>query len=572
MIRIDEVPEQNYDIGKQEPIETTLTEEEQALYYSFDAEVEDAALMRRPGEAFELYVGREVSTNVLAALKREWEVGGWVVAPFEIKDESGRPLRDKEGPPDEKVFRLVFARPHRHQVLSTTVADALETRQQTATEWNPTQELTIERLARGNVKTSTPLLIRMPTRARPVQALEVLGKYRDMAVEHVAIEVIIDEDDATCNETNFLQKLSDLDCKVTIGKHKNKIEACNAGRVDDWAVLVLASDDMVPVVKGYDQKILEAFEKHFPMRDGALNYADGYNSLHNRPGDPVTCTLPVIGRHLYEQYGCYVYYPEYKSIYCDTDMTFLFTSMKRMVFIDEMIIEHKHPAAGKATNDELYQHNSKHDEPDRMLFEMRKAHNFDAPEILLSILICAVPERRQQLERLVDFLRWQMLSFQYPSRVEICVDLGDGKVGEKRQRLLERAVGNYVAFVDDDDWVDVKYVERVFVACMQGQDACSLVGVITENGINPKRFEHSVRNATAYTRDDGVYIRPVNHLNAVRRDLALKAGFVAKNVGEDVLYADKLVTLIQSEASTGDTPLYHYWYRFQSSVQMQGAR
>lgn len=556
MIRVDDIVDGLPEVSRQEAVEFELSNDEQVQLYALDAEIEDAAQYRRHGEMFEVRIDKTVPSTLVAALKRVWEAGGWVVGAFA----------------EEQSFRLVFARPHRRQekgnLPSQAVVAALEARK-TAEEFRVPDEATIERLVSGRARTSTPLLIRMPTRSRPAQALEVLQRYREMATEHVAIEVIIDEDDSTCNNTQFLQRLAELDCVVTVGRHKSKIEACNAGRVDDWGVLMLASDDMWPAVRGYDQRILSAMEQYFPLLDGAINFNDGYNRDHVRPGEPVTCTLPIIGRYLYEQYDRKVYYPGYKSIYCDTDQTFLFNRMNRIAFVDEIIVEHKHFANSKARFDELYQFNSKHDDHDRSLFEDRRKRDFDKPQIVLSILICSIPSRRRQLERLVDYLRWQM---SYVDQwTEICVDLDDSAtVGEKRQRLLNRAVGEYVAFIDDDDWVDSKYIERVLKACNEQKDCCSLVGVITEDGINPRRFEHSHAHDGWFTREDGVYIRTPNHLNAVKRELALRVGFASKNVGEDHDFSKKIKPLILSEASTGEAALYYYWAMPSKSVQSVG--
>jgi hypothetical protein len=333
---------------------------------------------------------------------------------------------------------------------------------------------------------------------------------------------------------------------------------------------MLASDDMWPMAPGYDQKIIAAMDKHFPLRDGALNFHDGYNRDHVRPGEPITCTLPVIGRHLYEEYG-WVYFPQYRSIYSDTDQSFLWSMRNRIVFVNEMIVEHRHFANDKAVFDELYKHNSQHDDHDRLLFEERRARNFSYKPPTLSILICSIRPRRKQLDRLVDYLRWQAAD--HVGEVEIFVDIDDeATVGDKRQRLLERACGEYVCFIDDDDWVHERYIERVLAACAEGKDCCSLVGVITENGQNPRRFDHSIKNDGWYTREDGSFARTPNHLNAVRRSLALKAGFASKNVGEDHEYAKALVPLLKSEASAGDEPLYMYWSVSAKSVQSGSAR
>lgn len=533
-----------FDHGKKEYVAGTLEPEEQAQVYAFDAEIEVAAKQRRAGEMFVVTVLKEdYPSVVINSVKNLWEAGGWVVGVFE----------------SEEARQIVFARPPRTQ--PSAVAQAFEVRRQA-------QEITFDSPTETSTRmprTSRGLLVRMPTRARPAQAFEVLSKWRSMASEHVSIEVVIDADDMSMNNSQILSRLSDLDCFVTVGHHKNKIDACNGGRLDDWQVLVLASDDMMPVVQGYDFKILEAFEKHFPLFDGALCFPDGYNKEHVKEGEPVTCTLPIIGRALYEDYGRVVYHPGYKSIFCDTDQTFLFTKMKRMVFVDEMIVEHRHYAAGKAQFDKLYQENDRHNVADEKLFEERRKRGFDAPHLTLSILICSTHERRRQLEKLVDYLRWQIRLF--PRNVEICVDCDENStVGEKRQRLLERACGKYVAFVDDDDMVANDYVERLLKAAGEDPDCASLVGVYTVNGENPRRFEHSLAYETWEDRGD-LLVRTPNHLNLVRRDLALEVGFVSQNVGEDHVFSDAIKPFLHVQAFTGNEPLYFYWSRPEHSVQ-----
>jgi hypothetical protein len=64
-----------------------------------------------------------------------------------------------------------------------------------------------------------------------------------------------------------------------------------------------------------------------------------------------------------------------------------------------------------------------------------------------------------------------------------------------------------------------------------------------------------------FTDSAGVHYRSPNHLNPVRRELALEAGFPAKIYhGEDHEFSRRLLPLIKSETSAGSDPLYHYWF------------
>ncbi len=242
--------------------------------------------------------------------------------------------------------------------------------------------------------------------------------------------------------------------------------------------------------------------------------------------------------------------------------------MNRLRFIDEIIIEHRHPAAGKAPNDAVYDFNdATYGGTDKQLFQSRSAMRNDkaqfafcAPPLWLSILICSTNARAPMLRRLTGYLRAQMR--EYPREVEMCVLVDDGEmsIGANRQALLERAVGHYVAFVDDDDGVSHDYVTRVLGAVQEGADCVSLRGVITTDGVRPEAFHHSLQYDRWFTRADGLYCRMPNHLNAVKRELALKAGFPSKSFGEDHEYSRALQPLIKTEA-TVDSVLYYYFFR-----------
>src|SRR5258708_3290267 len=90
---------------------------------------------------------------------------------------------------------------------------------------------------------------------------------------------------------------------------------------------------------------------------------------------------------------------------------------------------------------------------------------------VLSILTPAVPSRLEHLQKLVAEINRQ-------SKIENrkCVEhliLLDNKarpVGDKRQALLDIARGDYVAFVDEDDWISDDYVAELLPRCESGPD------------------------------------------------------------------------------------------------------
>lgn len=182
----------------------------------------------------------------------------------------------------------------------------------------------------------------------------------------------------------------------------------------------------------------------------------------------------------------------------------------------------------------------------------------------LSILVCTIPQRWQFYENLRDVLFEQMRD--YETQVELLTDdHPTDNIGKKRNRLLAEAKGEYVASIDDDDTVSASYVRSIMEALHKNPnvDCCSLRGVITWDGKNPELFEHSTRYFSYSTTTNPIkYERYPNHLNTIKRSIAIQCKFPEINHGEDTDWATQLFTkgLIKSEVYI-DKVLYHYLYR-----------
>ena len=526
---------------------TPLSQEERTAFDYCDATVEQTAAKAK-GQWFEFTADLSTAPpKVVNAIRQTYEAQGFGVGVFPVVDALGA----------LGGWRLIFAPPKRAQAgASRQLARELPALSTLPPMTNRPVFAFSPPMDRGCPR----LLVRMPTRGRAAQAIHVLSAYRNMAGAPVQLEAVIDADDDSMMASDVLQRLRALDVIITVGASKSKIEAVNAGSVKDWDILLLASDDMMPVADGYAAHVIAAMTQHFPHYDGAIFFDDGY--AHDR-----CCTLPIIGRRLYEQFG-YVYEPSYRSLVCDIEQTNVFRGMGRLVYVDKKIIEHRHPAVGNASSDALYSRNNKPEQADRDNYaarsELRRPHAqiaFDAPPLWLSVCIATVPKRSAMLARLVDYLLDQ-IARDAPRKAEVITDAGPGTIGEKRQRLLERARGHFVAYVDDDDWIAHDYIAQIVSAVerVPTADCLSLWGVITENGDNPQRFHHSIQYDGWYRTADGLYARTPNHLNAVRRDIALQVGFEPKQFGEDHQYSKGIRPLLKTEVPI-DSILYHYWFR-----------
>ena len=154
--------------------------------------------------------------------------------------------------------------------------------------------------------------------------------------------------------------------------------------------------------------------------------------------------------------------------------------------------------------------------------------------IMWSILICALQERVRACNFLLQKLRGQITKVNLASEIEVIkfCDNRERTVGTKRNQLVEKARGKYISFIDDDDDISDDYIRLLYQGLKQDLDCVSLVGLITTNGKNSQRFVHSIQYKE-YTKQNGVYYRPPNHLNVTKRDLVINFKFPEKNFSED---------------------------------------
>jgi hypothetical protein len=212
------------------------------------------------------------------------------------------------------------------------------------------------------------ILIKFPTRSRHEKAIDVINKYISFATDpdHIQIIVTIDQDD---QPEKYI--FTDPRIVVKIGVSNSKIHAINRDMPhhSTFDILLLASDDMIPIVRGYDDIIRTRMRENFPDGDGVLWFNDGFRQ--NRIN-----TLVICGSKYYQRFG-YIYYPEYKSLWCDNDFTDVANKLKRQVYFDIVIIKHEHPANNlDVKSDKLYEYNNRYFSIDKQLYMMRRANNF----------------------------------------------------------------------------------------------------------------------------------------------------------------------------------------------------
>jgi glycosyltransferase involved in cell wall biosynthesis len=136
-------------------------------------------------------------------------------------------------------------------------------------------------------------------------------------------------------------------------------------------------------------------------------------------------------------------------------------------------------------------------------------------------------------------------------------DNGEKSVGRKRNELLEAAKGDYVVFVDDDDMVSPFYIYGILEAIKSNPDCCGIEGIITLPMIGPKKFIHSLQYNDWFEKDD-IYYRCPNHLNPIKREIALDTKFTDKYYQEDKDFSEALKGKLNTETYIKG-PIYFYY-------------
>ena len=175
---------------------------------------------------------------------------------------------------------------------------------------------------------------------------------------------------------------------------------------------------------------------------------------------------------------------------------------------------------------------------------------------LLDILICSLNSRKTFLDRLCSILQPQI-----SDDIGIICDCDDGEVsiGMKRNRLLANATAEYVAFVDDDDRISDNYCASIIGALQTRPDCVGIEGIITFDGQAPKKFIHSLK-CGHWHEDNTTYYRTINHLNPIKRTIAIEAGFPDQSHGEDSEYSSRLAGKLKTEIYI-EGPIYYYDFR-----------
>ncbi len=187
----------------------------------------------------------------------------------------------------------------------------------------------------------------------------------------------------------------------------------------------------------------------------------------------------------------------------------------------------------------------------------------------LSVLICTIPERKNSFTNLF----WELNKQAMGNSVQIVYDdapRGTITIGAKRNLLLNKAMGDYVCFVDDDDKISPCYIEEILKAtelnpdCIGFEISCDMDGV-KSIAASSNKYEWT-ENVDGYR-----YVRSIYHKTPVKRDIALQCMFPDKSFQEDYEYSMRLKPFLKNEVFIKKV-LYYYNFKYENPKTKYGLK
>lgn len=198
---------------------------------------------------------------------------------------------------------------------------------------------------------------------------------------------------------------------------------------------------------------------------------------------------------------------------------------------------------------------------------------------VLSILLPSIHNRQEQFGKLME----ELLRQTEGQNVEILPWVtarhseGGPTVGEKRQRLIHDALGEYTVFIDDDDWIAPDYISSIMEALDSRPDCVGFLEQVEGHGQKPltsiwsnaypKWMEGKEAAKTGYD-----YVRNPFHKTPIRTTFVQQIGFnTTMTFAEDFDFSVRLKHsgLVKTEVFI-DKVLYIYRYKYEPHNKKYG--
>lgn len=167
---------------------------------------------------------------------------------------------------------------------------------------------------------------------------------------------------------------------------------------------------------------------------------------------------------------------------------------------------------------------------------------------LLTIAFATMPHRPKPfLERIKKLM---------PEWCELLIDDDpDICLGLKRNNMLRKANGKYIAVIDDDDDITDDYFTEIKLGIDKGVDS---IGIMIERNVANKKI---IQKCGMYHPTMADEVLWMGHFSPVKTELARKATYRDFGMCEDADHVQSLAPLIKT-AHYVEHPIYWQYYHF----------
>jgi hypothetical protein len=186
-----------------------------------------------------------------------------------------------------------------------------------------------------------------------------------------------------------------------------------------------------------------------------------------------------------------------------------------------------------------------------------------ASRVDISILIPTMTHRKRLFEKVLAEIKMQARSIpEIKTEILWESDNGELTLGQKRNILVDRCVGKYHCFIDDDDVLAPDYLKTFVPMIASGidYDCASFVGAHYKRGVFNKLFHHSMKY-TEWDETPERFIRTVSPMNLIKTSIVRQVRYKDIRNIEDHEFSKRLMAsgLLKTEYEINPNhPIYHY--------------
>ena len=134
-------------------------------------------------------------------------------------------------------------------------------------------------------------------------------------------------------------------------------------------------------------------------------------------------------------------------------------------------------------------------------------------------------------------------------------------VGIARNKGIDMSRGNYIAFIDSDDYINEKYIEKMYMA-IKSDDAFSICGTINVSYDGKEKSVNVNKKLIDTFRGIAQYRRLINKRILLKSQIK----FSDVKICEDLEFYSKLMIYSEMKYSIVDESLYYYVQRENSLI------